>query len=371
MVDLNGQYNNIKDQVDLAIQTVINNSAFIKGPDVKAFEEELADYLGVQHVIGCANGTDALQIGLMALDLKPGDEVITPDFTFISTVEVGAILKLKPILVDVDPLKYTLTPESVKNAITPNTKAIVPVHLYGQCADMEAILQIANEHGIPVIEDAAQALGAEYTFKNGKKAKACNLGDIGCTSFFPSKNLGCYGDGGAITTNNAQLAEKIRAMANHGMKVKYYNDYIGINSRLDTMQAAILRVKLQKLDEYNNARQEIADAYDNAFSPIEQLTIPSRNQQSTHVFHQYTILLASEIKREDFQPYLKEKGIPSMIYYPVPMHQQRAYSYLNNNDTDFPVTNNITKRVISLPMHTEMDQEQIAYITSTIKAYFN
>jgi UDP-2-acetamido-2-deoxy-ribo-hexuluronate aminotransferase len=371
MVDLYGQYKKIKDQVDLSIQNVIQNAAFIKGPDVKDFEQELAQYLNCQHVVGCANGTDALQVALMALDLQPGDEVVTPDFTFISTVEVGAVLGLKPVLVDVDPANFTLDPDALRKAITPKTKAIVPVHLYGQCANMDAILEIAKENNIVVIEDNAQAIGADYKLRNGEIRKAGTLGQIGCTSFFPSKNLGCYGDGGAICTDDEDLAQKMRAIANHGMQVKYHNDYVGINSRLDTLQAAILRVKLQKLDEYCQNRQAVADFYDRAFQDIPGLKIPARNPQSTHVFHQYTLLLDAGVEREKLTGYLEKLGIPTMVYYPVPMHRQKAYAYLGHSDSQFPVTNDLTKRVISLPIHTEMEEDQLSYIVKSVIDYLN
>ena len=371
MVDLYGQYEKIKDEINDAIQQVINQSSFIKGNDVKLFEKELSEYLGCKHVIACANGTDALQIAMMALNLKPGDEIITPDFTFISTVEVNAVLGLIPILTDVDEKTFTLDINAVRKAVSPKTKAIVPVHLYGQCACMDEILSIAKENGLYVIEDTAQAIGAEYTLKSDQIKKASTMGHIGCISFFPSKNLGCYGDGGAINTNNDELAETIRCIANHGMKEKYYHETIGVNSRLDTIQAAILRVKLKYLDKYNKARQQVADYYDKAFAGISQIEVPFRNPNSTHVFHQYTVKLENGIDRNDFRNYLNSHGIPSMVYYPVSMHSQKAYTYLNQKDDEFPVTNNLVNRVISLPMHTELDEEQLIYITEKIKAYLN
>jgi len=371
MVDLYGQYYKIKDEINWAIQTVIEESAFIKGKDVVLFEQELAKYHNIKHVIGCANGTDALQIALMALDLKPGDEIISPDFTFVSTVEVSAVLGLKPVLLDVESETFNIDPEAIKNSITNRTKAIIPVHLYGQCANMEEILDIAKKNDLYVIEDNAQGIGAEYKFSDGNILKSGTIGDIGCTSFFPSKNLGCFGDGGALMTNDDILSEKIRAITNHGMKVKYHNDFIGINSRLDTLQAAILRIKLRQLDSYIEARQNVASFYDRVFSEMPQIRIPSRNGFSSHAFHQYTILLEKSVNREDFQKYLKDKGIPTMIYYPIPMHKQKAYNGYGYNDNDFPVTNDLSQRVLSLPMHTELDEEQLEYITNSITTYFN
>jgi UDP-2-acetamido-2-deoxy-ribo-hexuluronate aminotransferase len=364
MVDLRRQYEKIKTEVDLAIQEVINSTAFINGPQVKEFNNNLASYLGVKHVIGCANGTDALQIALMALGLKPGDEVISPDFTFIATVEVIALLGLKPVLVDVDPDTFNIDPQKVRKAITSKTKAIVPVHLFGQCADMKELLDIAREYNLSVVEDNAQAIGGSYC-RSELSGKAGTLGDIGCTSFFPSKNLGCYGDGGALMTNNDSLAEKIRYIANHGSKVKYYNDEVGVNSRLDTLQAAILNVKLKYLDEYITARQKAAANYNNLLSDIDQVTTPVISVFSDHVYHQYTIKVKGD--RNALQKYLQGKDIPAMIYYPVPMHSQKAYKM----DGDFPVTDYLKDIVISLPMHTELTLEQQEYICSQIKNFYN
>lgn len=365
MVDLVGQYQHIKDEVDAAMQGVMESAAFINGPEVKLFQSELENYLKVKHVIPCANGTDALQMAMMALDLKPGDEVITSSFTFVATAEVIALLKLKPIVVDVDPDHFNVDIHSIEKAITPNTKAIVPVHLFGQMADMEAIMDLARKHQLHVIEDACQAIGAEFTFSNGQKAMAGTIGDIGATSFFPSKNLGCFGDGGAIFTNNDEIADKLRVIANHGMKVRYYHDAIGVNSRLDSMQAAVLRIKLRKLDEYNNARKWAADFYDNAFAQNAHLKIPVRYEKSTHVFHQYT-LVTSGFDRFALQEFLQKKEIPAMVYYPVPLHMQKAYLDERYREGDFPVTEALCKCVISLPMHTELDEEQLQYICSSV-----
>jgi UDP-2-acetamido-2-deoxy-ribo-hexuluronate aminotransferase len=368
MVDLKVQYQNIKSEVDAALQNVMNNTAFINGPEVKAFQEELQSYLGVKHVIPCANGTDALQIAMMALDLQPGDEVITASFTYVATAEVIALLRLKPVLVDVDPNTFNIDPSAIEKAITPKTKAIVPVHLFGQCADMDPIMEIARKHNLYVIEDTAQAIGAQYTHGDGSTSTAGCMGHIGATSFFPSKNLGCYGDGGALFTHDDQLAERMRMIANHGQKVRYYHDSIGVNSRLDSMQAAILRIKLRKLDEYTAARNKAAAFYDNAFADTPQLKTPSRAANSTHVFHQYT-LLTSGIDRFKMQEYLAEKNIPSMVYYPVPLHMQKAYTDPRYKEGDFPITEELCKHVISLPMHTELTQEQLELIVKEVKAF--
>jgi dTDP-4-amino-4,6-dideoxygalactose transaminase len=365
MVDLHGQYLKIKSEIDEAIQRIIDSTAFVKGPEVKAFEKELAQYLDVKHVIACANGTDALQVALMALGLKPGDEVITPDFTFIATVEVIALLGLKPVIVDVNPYDFNISIDSIKKSITQNTKAILPVHLFGQCSDMETIMNIAEKYNLHVIEDNAQAIGSDYTFSNGLIKKAGTIGKIGCTSFFPSKNLGCYGDGGALFTNDDEIAEKLSIIVNHGMKVRYYHDMIGVNSRLDSIQAAILRVKLKYLDDFIKARQKAAAFYDNIFRNSEEVIIPQRNSFSTHVFHQYTIRLKTK-KRDELKAYLESKQIPSMIYYPVPLHRQKAFQYLGLKDNDFPVTENLCNSVLSLPMHTELDYEQLEYIASQV-----
>jgi UDP-2-acetamido-2-deoxy-ribo-hexuluronate aminotransferase len=370
MVDLKGQYNKVKEEIDQAIFSVIENTEFISGSKVKDFQKNLEQYLEVKHVIPCANGTDALQIALMALGLKPGDEVITSDFTFIATLEVIALLGLKPVIVDVDPGTFTISVEGIRKAITPKTKAIIPVHLFGQCSEMEAIMGIAKKNNLFIVEDSAQALGSIYTFSNGNKQHAGTMGDIGCTSFFPSKNLGCFGDGGALFTNNDELAQYIRSISNHGMKVRYYHDNIGVNSRLDTIQAAILDVKLKYLNQYNQARQKAADFYDNAFRNSPHIQIPIRSKNSTHIFHQYTLVLKN-VNREELKNYLQKKGIPAMIYYPVPLHSQKAYQYLGYNDGDFPITENLCKTVISLPMHTELDQEQMTLITSSFLEFIN
>jgi UDP-2-acetamido-2-deoxy-ribo-hexuluronate aminotransferase len=344
MVDLKGQYAKIKGEVDQAVMNVIESAAFINGPEVKAFQSELEQYLGAKHVIPCANGTDALQIAMMALDLQPGDEVITACFTYVATAEVIALLKLTPVLVDVDPETFDIDIEALSNAITPKTKAIVPVHLFGQCANMEAIMNLAKQHNLYVIEDTAQAIGAEYRFSDGSIKKAGTIGTIGCTSFFPSKNLGCYGDGGAIFTNDDALAAKLRKMANHGQSVQYVHDEIGVNSRLDSMQAAILRIKLRRLDEYNQARQQAAAYYTAAFSGLPQLITPKIGKHTTHVFHQYT-LQCKGIDRDALKSFLTEKGIPCMVYYPIPLHHQKAYLQPQADENDFKVTLDLCKNV--------------------------
>lgn len=369
MVDLKGQYQKIKAQLDPRIQTVMESAAFINGPEVKRFQKELEDYLSVKHVIPCANGTDALQVALMSLDLKPGDEIITTTFTFIATAEVIALLGLTPVLVDVNEDDFLINTEEVKKAITPKTKAIIPVHLFGQCANMEEILKIADSHQLKVIEDAAQSIGAQLCSEEGPKGYSGTFGDFGCTSFFPSKNLGCYGDGGALFTNNDDLAEKARMIVNHGMKVRYYHDEIGVNSRLDSIQAAVLSVKLEKLDAYNLARRSAADFYDAEFEKLPQLETPSRAEYSSHVFHQYT-LKVTDGSRNELQKFLTEKNIPAMIYYPVPMHQQKAYQDERYHDGSFPVAEKLAEQVISLPMHTELDETQLNYITNTIKEFY-
>jgi UDP-2-acetamido-2-deoxy-ribo-hexuluronate aminotransferase len=365
MVDLKRQYLKIKPQIDTAIQSVIDATQFIKGPKVKEFEDNLAKYLQVKHVIGVANGTDALQIAMMALDLQPDDEVITADFTYAATAEVIALLRLKPILVEVNPKTFNIDTKAIEKAITPKTKAIVPVHLFGQCADMEAIMKIAEKHNLFVIEDVAQAIGADYTFADKTVHKAGTIGDIGCTSFFPSKNLGCYGDGGALYTNDDILATRIRMIANHGQSVQYYHDKVGVNSRLDAIQAAILNEKLPYLDEYAKRRNELADFYDKSFANCPQLTVPSRKKGSTHVFHQYTLLL-NAVNRDEFRKELAEKNVPSMIYYPIPLHNQKAYQDPRFTDADFPISTDLCQRVVSLPMHTEMDSEQREYIVKSV-----
>ena len=365
MVDLQTQYQRIKKEIDAGIEEVINSAAFIKGPKVAEFQAHLEQYTGAKHVINVGNGTDALQIALMGLGLQPGDEVITPTFTFIATAEVVALLGLTPVVVDVDWNTMNMDIESVRRAITPKTKAIVPVHLFGQCADMESIMALAEEHHLYVVEDACQAIGAQYTFSNGETKQAGTIGHIGCTSFFPSKNLGCYGDGGAIFTNDDALDARMRAIANHGMVVRYHHDMIGVNSRLDSIQAAVLDAKLPHLDEYIAARQKAAAYYDQAFANNDKLLIPGRQEHSTHVFHQYTLRVVGA-DRDRLREGLAERGIPAMIYYPVPLHQQKAYLDPRYKDGDFPVAEKLAACVLSLPMHTELDEEQLAFITSSV-----
>jgi UDP-2-acetamido-2-deoxy-ribo-hexuluronate aminotransferase len=374
MVDLKGQYEHIKEQIDSSLLEVVASTAFINGPEVQQFQKELEDYLGVKHVIPCANGTDALQIAMMGLGLQPGDEVITADFTFAATVEVIALLGLTPVLVDVDPVTFNIDIEAIKKAVTPKTKAIVPVHLFGLSAQMDEIMNIAKAHQLYVIEDNAQGIGATYTSANGTKRKTGTIGHVASTSFFPSKNLGCYGDGGAIFTNDDTLAHRIRGIVNHGMYVRYHHDVVGVNSRLDSMQAAVLRVKLPKLDAYNHARREAARKYTKAFTGIDQIVTPTGfcaadnsicSQCDCHVFHQYTLRVL-DTDRDALVAHLNEKGIPSGVYYPIPLHSQKAYKDARYNEADFPVTNQLVKEVISLPMHTELDDDQIDYITRTI-----
>lgn len=369
MVDLTGQYQRHKTEIDNAIQEVIDSTSFIKGPAVKSFEDELASYMGVKHCISCGNGTDALQIAIMALGLQPGDEVITTPFTFIATIEVIRLLKLIPVLVDVQPDTFNMDPDLLENTIRTSTKAIVPIHLFGQAADMNRIIEIANQHEIPIIEDNAQALGANYKLTSGKIKKAGTLGKIGCTSFFPSKNLGAYGDGGAIFSNNDELSKLIRSIVNHGMSKRYYYDHIGVNSRLDTLQAAILRVKLRHLDSYHQARQSVARAYDEAFSGISSIQIPSRNPDSEHIFHQYTIKVDPAI-RDALKEHLASLKIPSMIYYPVSLHLQKAYLDLGYSEGDFPVSEKLCNQVLSLPVHTEMEADQLKYIIMGVTSFF-
>ena len=364
MVDLQNQYFKIKNEVDNAVLNVFESAAFINGSEVHSFQAELEEYLNVKNVIPCANGTDALQVALMALDLKEGDEVITADFTFAATVEVIHLLKLKAVLVDVDYDTFTIDTEQLKKAITPKTKAIIPVHLFGQCANMEEIQKIAKEHQLYVIEDNAQAIGADFIFSNGEKKKAGTIGTIGTTSFFPSKNLGCYGDGGAIFTNDDDLAYKIRGIVNHGMYKRYYHDEIGVNSRLDSVQAVILRKKLPHLDQYNEARRKAADFYDEAFSNHPNILTPKRAENSTHVFHQYTLRILNG-KRDELQAFLASKEIPAMIYYPVALRNQKAY-FQESNPKDFINTDKLLEQVISLPMHTELDEKQLRYITDAV-----
>lgn len=370
MVDLISQYEKIKTSVDKAISNVIHNATFINGPEVHSFKDDLQEYLNVKHVIPCANGTDALQISLMSLGLEPGDEVITPSFTYIATTEVIALLRLKPIFVDVQKDTFCIDPEELEKAITPNTKAIVPVHLYGQAANMNEIMKIADKHNLFVIEDNAQAIGSDFKNHDGSIIKTGTIGTIGCTSFFPSKNLGCYGDGGAIFTNNDDLATIIRQIANHGQSKKYYHDIVGCNSRLDSIQAAVLKIKLKELDNYIESRRKVAKYYDDAFSNLKGVTIPFRSDYSKHVFHQYTIILEG-IDRDDLNKYLAECDVPSMIYYPVPAHRQKMFQEFNSEDLNLPVTDWLTKRVISLPIHTEMEEEQLKHICTSFINYLN
>ena len=370
MVDLKEQYLKIKPQIDNAILGVLDSSTFIGGKQVADFTANLVKYLSVKHVIPCANGTDALQIAMMALDLKPGDEVITPSFTYIATTEVIALLKLKPVFVDVDKHTFCIDPAEIRKAITPNTRAIVPVHLYGHTANMEEVMAIAKEHNLFIIEDTAQAIGGDYIFKDGTKKKSGTIGTIGTTSFFPSKNLGCYGDGGAIFTNDASLGEKLKMIANHGQKVRYYHEMVGCNSRLDAMQAAILNVKLPLLDKYISARQKVADYYDKAFANHPKITTPFRAEYSNHVFHQYTLIL-KDVVRDELKLFLEKNSIPSMIYYPVPAHRQKMFEAFGGGDYNLPITDWLTERVISLPIHTEMEEEQQLYIINKVLEFVN
>lgn len=369
MVDLKGQYLRIKDEIDGAIQDVLDSTEFVKGGAVNRFQQHFEAYLGVKHVIPVGNGTDALQIALMALDLKPGDEVITPTFTFIATAEVVALLGLTPVVVDVDPDTFCLSAEAVERAITPRTKAIVPVHLFGQNADMEAILSLAEKHHLFVVEDACQSIGSEYHFSDGKVKRSGCMGHIGCTSFFPSKNLGCYGDGGALFTDDDEIAQTAKCIANHGMTIRYHHDRIGVNSRLDSIQSAILDVKLNHMEEYIDHRQAAARFYDEALADIPQIILPKKNPHSTHSYHQYTIQVPAE-KRDDLQQYLKVNGIFSMIYYPIPLHLQKAYRDDRYRSGDFPVAEHLSKVVLSLPMHTELKHEVLAYISRKIHEFF-
>ena len=365
MVDLQQQYSRIQNEIDAGIREVLTTAAFVKGPKVRAFAEHLEQWLGVRHVIPVGNGTDALQIALMSLGLQPGDEVITPSFTFIATAEAAAVLGLTPVPVDVLPDTFNIDPDAVRRAITPQTKAIIPVHLFGQCADMESIMEIVREYGIRVVEDACQAIGAEYVFSNGERKQAGTIGDMGCTSFFPSKNLGCYGDGGAIFTNDDALAERAQQFANHGMVQRYHHDLIGMNSRLDAIQAAVLDAKLPHLHEYTTARQAAAVYYDKAFAGNPHLLIPSRDPKSTHVFHQYTLRLQG-VNRERVKGLLAEEGVPSMVYYPVPIHMQKAYERLEGLKAECPVAEELAACVLSLPMHTELDNEQLQHISNAL-----
>jgi UDP-2-acetamido-2-deoxy-ribo-hexuluronate aminotransferase len=364
MVDLQTQYQKIKPEVDAAVEEVMNTGMFINGPAVKRFADNLASFLDVKHVIPCANGTDALQIALMALDCKPGDEVITCPFTFVATVEVIALLGLRPVFVDVDPATFNMDVSQVEKAITHKTKAIIPIHLFGQGANMEPIMELAEKHGVAVVEDNAQAIGADYTFSDGRKQKLGTIGHIGCTSFFPSKNLGAFGDGGAIFTNDDALADRLRMIVNHGMKVRYYHDDIGVNSRLDAMQAAVLDIKLGHLDEYNQARQEAAARYDAMLGEHPAITVPKRSSFSSHVFHQYTLKI--EGYRDQVAEHLKAAGIPFGIYYPVPLHIQKAYEEYGFRKGDFPVSESLAEVVISLPMHTELDESLQKFISEKL-----
>jgi len=366
MVDLNGQYQSIKNEIQAGFDQVLNDSTFINGPQVVSFAENLEKYLGVKHVIPCANGTDALQIAMMGLNLKPGDEVITADFTFAATVEVIALLGLTPVLVDVEEDTFNISIEAIKRAITPKTKAIIPVHLFGQPANMDEIMTIAKENNLFVIEDNAQAIGSNYEFANGTKQKTGTIGDVGATSFFPSKNLGCYGDGGALFTNNDELAHRLRGIVNHGMYVRYHHDVVGVNSRLDSLQAVVLNAKLPKLDEYNNKRRETAKKYNQAFANHKNIITPIiKKQDDSHVFHQYTLRTVNA-DRNSLMQHLLDNEIPCAIYYPIPLHRQKAYIDIRYKEEDFEVTNRLVSQVLSLPMHTELDDKQIEFITDCI-----
>ncbi len=370
MVDLKGQYQKIKTEVDAAMNEVISSTSFINGPAVKEFQSDFETYLKIKHVIPCANGTDALQIAMMALDLKQGDEVITANFTYVATAEVIGLLGLSPVLVDVNQDTFNIDIDSIERNITSKTKAIVPVHLFGQCADMERIMAIAKKNNLYVIEDTAQAIGADYSFSDGRNFKAGTIGTIGCTSFFPSKNLGCFGDGGAIFTNNDELAKKIRMIAHHGQSVQYVHEVLGVNSRLDSIQAAILKIKLKHLDEYALSRNKVAEFYDKAFSNHSKIKTPSRSKNSTHVFHQYTLQIIG-YDRSELREKLTEHGIPAMIYYPIPLHKQNAYKNERFKTNDFPITQKLCDTVLSLPMHTELDEDTLNYITNTLLKIIN
>ncbi|MFC2080920.1 DegT/DnrJ/EryC1/StrS family aminotransferase [Bacteroidota bacterium] len=370
MVDLERQYVRLKPEIDEALQQAIDSTAFINGPDVHSFRDDLAAYLEVEYVIPCGNGTDALQVALMAIGLEPGDEVITTPFSFIASIEVIKLLQLVPVLVDINPLTFNLDPSQLEAAISNKTRAIIPVHLFGQCAEMQSILEIADKHGLKVIEDTAQAIGAEYIFSDLRRMKAGTIGTIGTASFFPSKNLGCFGDGGAIMTRDQELGDRIRTIVNHGSRVKYYYDEVGVNSRLDTLQAAILRVKLRHLDEFHAARQAAAEAYDRLLGGVVGLKIPGRVDYSTHIFHQYTLVLEGD-DRDTMCEYLGSKKIPVMVYYPLPLHLQKAYRDLNYKKGNFPLSESISKSVFSIPMHTELETEQIEYICHHIMEFQN
>lgn len=369
MVDLKAQYESIKSEVDKSISAVLESSSFIQGPFVQEFEKALAEYMGVKHVIGCANGTDALQIACMALGISEGDEVIVPAFTYVATAEVLGVVKATPVMVDVNPNTFTIDINALQAAITPRTKAIVPVHLYGQSAKMDELMAIAREHNLFVIEDTAQAIGADYQSIQGHR-KVGTIGDIGCTSFFPSKNLGCYGDGGAIFTNNDELAAEIRMIANHGQRVKYQHDVIGLNSRLDAIQAAILNVKLKRLNQYSSARLAVAEYYDYHLKEIQHIEVPIREEKSTHVFHQYTLKVTNG-KRDELKAFLQDRGIPSMIYYPIPLHEQLAFKNITRQAGELNVSTELCSQVLSLPIHTEFKREDLEFIVSSIKDFFN
>lgn len=369
MVDLKSQYLKIKAEIDTAILNVLDHGQFINGPEVKSFQSALEKYSNVKHVIPCANGTDALQIALMAIDVKPGDEIIVPAFTYVATAEVIGLLGLTPVMIDVDAGSFLSTPESIEAAITPKTRAIVPVHLYGQCADMEKIMAIAARHNIFVIEDNAQAIGADILLRNGSQPKSGTIGHIGCTSFFPSKNLGCYGDGGAMMTNDDQLAEKLRMIANHGQKKKYYHEVLGVNSRLDSIQAAVLNIKLNHLDEYCSARRKVAHTYNDALNASKNIITPLEVAHSTHVYHQYTLRI-TDGSRDRLADYLTDQGIPNMIYYPVPLYDQNAFKSIKGDIDFLPVTDQLCKEVISLPIHTEMKKEDQDRVIETVLSFF-
>lgn len=369
MVDLQTQYQRLKSEIDTAVLDVMASARFIGGPEVDGFKKELEDYLGIKHVIPCANGTDALQIAMMALGLKPGDEVIVPTFTYVATAEVIALLGLTPVMVDVDDETFCIDLKQVKEAIGSNTKAIVPVHLYGQCADMEGLMKLVEGKGIHVIEDNAQAIGSDYHYSDGRTVKSGTIGTFGCTSFFPSKNLGCFGDGGALFTNDDELAQNAKMIASHGQSRQYVHDVVGCNSRLDALQAAILRIKLRHLDDFATRRRAVADKYDAAFAEVEEITTPVRNKRSEHVFHQYT-LLVNGVDRDEMKEFLQKNEVPSMIYYPIPLHEQKAFAD-SDTDRDFPITKKLCQTVISLPIHTEMEDEQQDYIIEKVKEYIN
>jgi len=369
MVDLISQYQNIKEEVKLELDKVLDSAMFINGPAVKEFQADLENYLGIKHVIPCANGTDALQVAMMAYDFPKGSEILVPSYTYVATVEVIALLGFKPVFVEVYPDSFNIDLQDLEKRITDKTVAIVPVHLYGQCVEMEKIMALASERDLIVIEDTAQAIGADYTFSGGKKVKAGTMGHVGATSFFPSKNLGCYGDGGAIMCNDDEMASKMRMIVNHGQSKRYYHDSIGVNSRLDAMQAAVLKVKLKYLDQYNSARRLVADNYDKAFSVSDKITTPFRSGFSSHVFHQYTVKLADGVDRDGLNTFLAERNIPSMIYYPVPNHLQKAYRYYGYKEGDFPLTEDLCSRVISFPIHTEMEEEQQQLIIDAVLEY--